>query len=527
VLDLLTPMETRKRSREEIEGAEAETPPNETSSDNDGGKAKGGLSESSKQIPTATEFIAPSEQFLTLPPELKDVDFSKRVEWRKFAPYTDDPLPLTPTDQPAVFSSQYPALCFHVHATSGRARATTLHLPSERKVPTPIFMPVGTKGTIKALTTEEICNDKALNCPIILGNTYHLALQPGTELVRDMGGLHKFMQWDRGILTDSGGFQMVSLLKLAEITEEGVTFENPFLQQEDKDVNDRERMLLRPEDSITHQNNIGSDIMMALDDVVSSVTDNDERFEIATYRTLRWLDRCFAAHSKPKEQNLFAIVQGGLDTKVGGLREKCLAGFQARDKQIPGYAIGGLAGGESKEQFWKVVNQCCKSLPDDKPRYLMGVGYPLDLVVCSALGVDMYDCVYPTRTARFGVALVPGEAPGTMRLKNNEFSNDHRVIMEGCECQACKGGYTRARLNILLKRNNPLAAALMTSHNIAYMMYLVRGMRKAVIEDRYGEYVRSFIHDQFRGSEKGGQDVPQWVKDALEEAGIDLKLDTP
>ena len=157
-----------------------------------------------------------------------------------------------------------------------------------------------------------------------------MALQPGTELVRDMGGLHKFMSWDRGILTDSGGFQMVSLLKLAEITEDGVEFENPFLKDS------KERMMLRPEDSITHQNNIGSDIMMALDDVVSSVTDNDERFEIATYRTLRWLDRCYAAHTRPKEQNLFAIVQGGLDTKVGGLREKCLAGFRARDKMIPG-----------------------------------------------------------------------------------------------------------------------------------------------------------------------------------------------
>jgi len=313
---------------------------------------------------------------------------------------------------------------------------------------------------------------------------------------------------------------MVSLLKLAEITEEGVTFENPF----EKDAT--ERMLLRPEDSITHQNNIGSDIMMALDDVVSSVTDNDERFEIATYRTLRWLDRCFAAHARPNEQNLFAIVQGGLDTKMGGLREKCLAGFRARDGHIPGYAIGGLAGGESKDEFWKVVDQCCKSLPDDKPRYLMGVGYPLDLVVCSALGVDMYDCVYPTRTARFGVALVPGEAPGTLRLKSNEFSNDQRVIMEGCLCQACKGGtgYTRARLHTLLKRNNPLAATLMTNHNIAYMMYLVRGMRKAVMEDSYEEYVNKFINDQFRGSKNGsgGQDVPQWVRDALQEAGIDL-----
>lgn len=298
------------------------------------------------QLPTFRQYMVNKDQFLTIPPELQSIDFSSRVSWRKYAPYTSTPLNLTPEGQAPLFTDQNPALCFHIHATSGRARATTLHLPNNRKVQTPIFMPVGTKGTIKSLTTEEIVNQASLDCPIILGNTYHLALQPGTQLVRDFGGLHKFMHWDRAILTDSGGFQMVSLLKLAEITEEGVTFENPFIRGEEK-VNSQ-RMLLRPEDSIAHQNNIGSDIMMALDDVISSVTDNDERFEIATYRTLRWLDRCIAAHSRPQDQNLFAIVQGGLDVNVGGLREKCLAGFRARDDKIPGYAIGGLAGGESK-----------------------------------------------------------------------------------------------------------------------------------------------------------------------------------
>lgn len=467
------------------------------------------------------EYLVPPEEFLSLPPEIRNVDFSNRVSWRKYSPYNNETLPLTPIGHPPEFQPDSPALCFHVNAICGRARATTIHLPSKRMVRTPIFMPVGTKGTIKSLTTDEICNDEALDCPIILSNTYHLALQPGTELVKEMGGLHKFINWNRGILTDSGGFQMVSLLKLAEITEEGVTFENPFENNNDGN----ERMLLRPEDSITHQNNIGSDIMMALDDVVSSVSDNQERFEIATYRTLRWLDRCLAAHSRPQDQNLFAIVQGGLDTSIGGLREKCLAGFRVRDKKIPGFAIGGLAGGESKDEFWKVVDQCCKALPDDKPRYLMGVGYPLDLVVCSALGVDMYDCVYPTRTARFGVALVPGQAPGTLRLKSNEFSNDQRVIMEGCKCAACKNGYSRAKLHTLLKRNNPIAATLMTSHNIAYMMHLVRSMREAVIENRFDKFVLDFVHDQFRGSEKGGQDVPSWVRDALNAAGIPLDRD--
>jgi tRNA-guanine transglycosylase len=305
-------------------------------------------------LPTFSQYIANESDFLSLPPELRSVNFTERVSWRKFAPYAAKNLPLIPEGENPVFTDKSPALCFHIHATSGRARATTVHFPSDRKVKTPIFMPVGTKGTIKSLTTEEIMSDEALDCPIILGNTYHLALQPGTDLVREMGGLHDFMHWDRAILTDSGGFQMVSLLKLAEITEEGVTFENPFLKEGEKLKS--QRMMLRPEDSIAHQNNIGSDIMMALDDVVSSIADNDERFEIATYRTLRWLDRCFAAHARPKEQNLFAIVQGGLDTKVGGLREKCLAGFRARDDKIPGYAIGGLAGGESKVRVRNLSN---------------------------------------------------------------------------------------------------------------------------------------------------------------------------
>ena len=411
---------------------------------------------------------------------------------------------------------------------------------------------VGTKGTLKSLTPADVTGSSALDNQIILANTYHLALQPGTELVRDVGGgLHNFMNWDRNILTDSGGFQMVSLLKLAEITEEGVTFDNPFTESSDdgndggeeadksaplsNDVSKKrklespseppsksKRMLLRPEDSIYHQNNIGSDIIMALDDVVSSVADDRKRFEVATYRTLRWLDRCFEAHARPKEQNLFPIVQGGLDVSRGGLRDVCLAGFRLRDDKAPGYAIGGLAGGESKEDFWKVVDHCCRALPDAKPRYLMGVGYPLDLVVCTALGVDMYDCVYPTRTARFGVALVDGEAPGTLRLKGHACSDDHRVIAEGCGCMACGGGYTRARLHSMLKNDNPLAASLITHHNLAYMMDLNRRMRRAIKEDRYPEFARGFVRDQYRGQKQGGQEIPAWVVNALDAAGISL-----
>ncbi|KAB2609702.1 queuine tRNA-ribosyltransferase-like, partial [Pyrus ussuriensis x Pyrus communis] len=266
------------------------------------------------------------------------------------------------------------ALRFEVLGRFNRARAARLTLP-HFACQTPLFMPVGTQGTIKGLTTEQL---EDIGAQIILGNTYHLALRPTSELLDELGGLHKFMNWPRALLTDSGGFQMVSLLHLADITEEGVTFQSPV---------DGKRMLLTPEESIQIQNRIGADIIMALDDVVKTTT-TGPRVEEAMYRTIRWIDRCIEAHKRPTEQNLFGIVQGGLDPVLS-------------------YAIGGLAGGESKDSFWRVVAQCTAALPEEKPRYVMGVGYPLDIVVCSALGADMYDCVYPTRTARFGTALVP------------------------------------------------------------------------------------------------------------------------
>eukprot|EP00494_Astrolonche_serrata_P024501 UN24760 len=218
------------------------------------------------------------------------------------------------------------------------------------------------------------------------------------------------MNWDRNILTDSGGFQMVSLLELAEFSEEGVRFQDPM---------DGTELLLTPEKSIQFQNEIGSDIMMALDDVVPSTANNYERFKIATHRTIRWIDRCIKAHKKPDKQNLFGIIQGGLDEK---LRDHCLDEFIKRSDDLPGYAIGGLAGGESKDDFIRVVYQCTSKLPKNKPRYCMGIGFPLDLVVCSALGVDMFDCVYPCRTARFGTALIPeGKLLISKELCKNRF----------------------------------------------------------------------------------------------------------
>eukprot|EP00899_Mesostigma_viride_P001797 jgi/Mesvir1/11618/Mv00024-RA.1 len=373
-----------------------------------------------------------------------------------------------------------------------RARAARLTVP-HYACKTPMFMPVGTQGTIKGLTSQQV---EELNCQIILGNTYHLANRPGADLLAEMGGLHSFMNWKRGMLTDSGGFQMVSLLELADITEEGVRFQSPT---------DGSRMLLTPEASIQLQNKIGADIIMALDDVVSSLV-TGERIVEAMHRTIRWFDRCQAAHSRPHDQSLFAIVQGGLDP---ALRKICLEALVERN--APGYAIGGLAGGEDKNSFWRMVAQCTAGLPDDKPRYVMGVGYPLDLVVCSALGADMYDCVYPTRTARFGTALVP---EGLLKLKAKKHEKEFIPIDATCPCMVCKQ-YTRAHLHAVVARGDPLGAHLVSYHNISYTQRLTRGMHDAILEGRFPAFVHDFLAKLYP---KG--DVPQWAREALAEAGI-------
>nr|CAG8452844.1 8728_t:CDS:2 [Entrophospora candida] len=319
------------------------------------------------------------------------------------------------------------ALKFEILAkcSTTKARVSKLTLP-HGLVDLPVFMPVGTQGTLKGLTPKQL---EDLNCQIMLNNTYHLGLRPGQELLDEIGGSHRFQNWNRSLLTDSGGFQMVSLLKLASITEEGVEFQSPH--------DNTKKMLLTPEHSMSIQNSIGADIIMQLDDVVSSLT-TGPRVEEAMHRSIRWLDRCIKAHKKPDEQNLFAIIQGGLDVD---LRKTCLQEMIKRD--TPGYAIGGLSGGEEKDIFWKMVTLCTNSLPENKPIYCMGVGYAEDLVVCIALGVDMYDCVYPTRTARFGNALT---SKGQLNLKSTRFASDFRPIEQDCNCLTCKS-FTRAYIN--------------------------------------------------------------------------------
>ncbi|KAH7440932.1 hypothetical protein KP509_03G016600 [Ceratopteris richardii] len=392
-------------------------------------------------------------------------------------------------------ADQTMALQFEVLARFNRARASRLTLPHSQ-CETPLFMPVGTQGTIKGLTSTQL---EDIGCQIILGNTYHLALRPGADLIDELGGLHSFMNWPRSLLTDSGGFQMVSLLHLADITEEGVTFQSPV---------DGKPMLLTPEESIAIQNKIGADIIMALDDVVKTTT-TGPRVEEAMHRTLRWIKRCINAHKRPTEQNLFGIVQGGLDPQ---LRDTCVKGMVALD--LPGYAIGGLAGGEEKDSFWRVVAQCTAGLPEDKPRYVMGVGFPLDIVVCSALGADMYDCVYPTRTARFGTALVP---EGVLKLKHASMAADFRPLDETCSCMVCKR-YTRSYLHSLVTKE-AMGSQLVSYHNVAYMMKLSRDLHHSILEGRFPEFVQGFLRKQFPQG-----DVPEWVCNAMEVAGIDISM---
>uniref|UniRef100_H3BAY6 Queuine tRNA-ribosyltransferase catalytic subunit 1 n=1 Tax=Latimeria chalumnae TaxID=7897 RepID=H3BAY6_LATCH len=252
----------------------------------------------------------------------------------------------------------------------------------------------------------------------------------------------------------------------------------------------------------------GSDIMMQLDDVVSS-TISGPRVEEAMYRSIRWLDRCIAANRNPEKQNLFAIIQGGLDS---GLRRKCLEEMTQRD--VPGFAIGGLSGGEEKDHFWRMVTLSTDHLPREKPRYLMGVGYAVDLVVCVALGCDMFDCVFPTRTARFGSALVPW---GSLPLKSKQFAKDFKAIDEKCDCPTCKR-FTRAYLHALFKKDT---AALhhLTIHNIAYQLNLMRSVRESILEQRFPQFVQHFMKTMYGSKEK----YPRWAVEALSSVNITLE----
>ncbi|KAG2043466.1 tRNA-guanine(15) transglycosylase-like protein [Suillus americanus] len=364
----------------------------------------------------------------------------------------------------------------------------------------PTFMPVATQAAIKGLTPQQV---ESLGITLILNNTYHLNLRPGIKVLDEVGGAHKFQGWNRNLLTDSGGFQLVSLSKFTNITEDGALFASPF---------NGEPTMLTPEESISIQHSIGADIIMQLDDVVSSLTVGPRVGE-AMHRSVRWLDRCIEQHEKSgrkDKQNLFAIVQGGLDPT---LRDLCLDAMIERKDQVTGYAIGGLSGGEEKEVFWKIIKQCADRLPSDRPRYSMGVGFAEDLLVCVALGVDMADCVFPTRTARFGVALT---FKGPLNLKLGKHTKSMETIDKNCPCPTCASGMSRAVLHHIVTIETAGAHAL-TIHNLVFQAQVMGGARDAILEGRFPEYLRSFFFDYF-----GDTGYPEWCVNALRSVGVDL-----
>lgn len=361
-------------------------------------------------------------------------------------------------------------------------------------VETPVFMPVGTQGTVKGLLPDQL---EELDCQIILGNTYHLGVKPGSELLKKAGGLHKFMSWNRAILTDTGGFQMVSLLNLAQVTEDGVKFRSPYGATD---------CILTPEECIKIQNATGADVIMQLDDVVKT-TLTGTRVKESVYRTSRWLERCLSAHERPHDQALFPVCQGDINEKL-----RLISTQMHVEKNLPGFAIGGLCGNEFKSEFWKMVFLSTNVLPKNKPRYLMGVGFALEMVVCCALGIDMYDCVFPIRTARFGCALV---SSGQLNLKLAKYKFDFQPIDEKCECSTCKR-YTRAYLHsvVTLETN---ACHLLSIHNLCFQMTLMKLVRKSIKEQKFPQFVREFVGKVFVD-----KPCPVWAINALKAVNITL-----
>ena len=359
------------------------------------------------------------------------------------------------------------------------ARAGIIHTP-HGSFPTPIFMPVGTQASVKGVSPDELHD---LGAGIILSTTSHLILRPGMDLIREAGGLHKFMHWDGAILTDSGGFQVFSLGDLRKITEEGVTFRSHI---------DGSKKFLSPEVSMEVQMALGSDIVMAFDECVPYPADYNYAKQ-STERTIRWLQRCKEAMPAPN-QGLFGIVQGGM---YKDLREWSARETTAMD--LPGYAVGGLSVGEPKELMYEMLEYSTSLLPQDKPRYLMGVGTPDCLVEGVQRGIDMFDCVYPTRVARNGMAMT---WTGRLVMKNAQFTHDHTVLEEGCGCYACRNGYTRAYIRHLVRANEILGLRLLSLHNLYFLQEFMRRMRQAILEDRFTEFRSDFFnHYQMHGKQ--------------------------
>jgi queuine tRNA-ribosyltransferase len=360
---------------------------------------------------------------------------------------------------------------FEIVAQDGNARAGILHTP-HGDIPTPVFAPVGTLATVKAVPPRDLKNE--LGTSLILANTYHLHLRPGSDLVARMGGLHEFMQWDGPILTDSGGFQVFSLAQINKIDNDGVTFRSHI---------DGSQQRLTPESSMHIQQQLGADIIMAFDECPPP---NDRQaVEPALERTHRWLDRCREAHPDDSKQALFGIVQGGI---YEDLREKSAEFVTSLD--LAGYAIGGLAVGETKQEQYKALDFTLPRMPENKPRYLMGVGEPDDLCEGISRGVDIFDCVIPTRIARHGAALTFN---GRINMRRAEFKEDPKPIMEGTGIYTEQ--FSRAYIRHLVVTKELLAHYLLSLHNIWFLVQHVKNMRQAIIEGRLRDYKDTFLQN--------------------------------
>lgn len=350
------------------------------------------------------------------------------------------------------------------------ARLGIVHTP-HGSFETPAFMPVGTQATVKTMAPEEI---KEMGAGIILSNTYHLWLRPGHEIIKEAGGLHKFMNWDRAILTDSGGFQVFSLSDMRKITEEGVHFRNHL---------NGSKMFLSPEKAMEIQNALGSDIMMAFDECPPFPA-TYEYMKASVERTSRWAERCLEAHERPQDQGLFGIVQGG---EFEELRKQ-----SARDlvsMNFPGYAIGGLSVGEPKPIMNRMLEYTTPLLPSHKPRYLMGVGSPDSLIDGAIRGIDMFDCVLPTRIARNGTCMT---SQGRVVVKNAKYAKDFTPLDPECDCYTCKN-YTKAYIRHLIKADETFGIRLTSTHNLHFLQNLMRQVRQAIREDRLGDFREEFF----------------------------------
>jgi len=373
----------------------------------------------------------------------------------------------------------------------GKARAGVITTP-HGDIKTPVFMPVGTQATVKTMNPEEV---RELGADIILGNTYHLFLRPGDDVVAKFGGLHKFMNWPHPILTDSGGFQVFSLGAIRKIREEGVDFRSHI---------DGSKRFISPEKSIDIQNNLGADIVMLFDECPPGQSSREYLIP-SIERTTRWAKRCVEAHKRPDDQGLFAIVQGGI---YEDLRDKSMNELMDMDESFSGYAIGGLAVGEPREDMYRILDYITPKLPEHKPRYLMGVGEPLDMLEAVEHGVDMMDCVQPSRIGRHGTTFTKY---GRLVIKNAKYALDSRPLDEDCDCYVCKN-YTRGYIRHLFKANEMLGQKLATYHNLYFLIKMMNGARDAIMDKRFMAFKEEFIGNYTQGKDSEWI-IPQRIED--------------